>query len=102
MIFGSWFLARRNADQRWAAIFLWIGCYELSAIIDATFDVALEGPMLGIWYWSLFGFGIAAVMIYRYQLLGVRSGSLRSVLGPFALGQLPSNSGDTSPLATPR
>lgn len=87
MIFGQWFVARRNGDDQWSRVFLWIGCYELAAIVDATFDVALEGPMLGIWFWSLYGLGIAATMIYRYQLLGVRSGSLRAVAEPFSLGQ---------------
>jgi hypothetical protein len=102
MIFGQWFVARRNGHDQWASVFLWVGCYELSAIIDATFDVALEGPMLGIFFWSLFGFGIAAVMIYRYQLRGVRSGSLRGVLGPFALGQLPSTTAIPQHAAIPR
>ena len=39
----------------------------MAIIIDATFDVALEGPMLGIWFWCLVGFGIGSVMIYRAQ-----------------------------------
>jgi hypothetical protein len=39
----------------------------MSVIINATFDVALEGPMQGIWFWCLVGFGIGSVMIYRYQ-----------------------------------
>ena len=37
-------------------------------MIDASFDVALEGPMLGIWFWSLFGLGIASTMVYRARL----------------------------------
>ncbi len=27
----------------------------------------IEGPMQGIWFWCLFGFGIGSVMIYRAQ-----------------------------------
>ena len=38
-----------------------------SIIINATFDVTLEGPMQGIWFWCLFGFGIGSVMVYRAQ-----------------------------------
>ena len=38
--------------------------------IDASFDVALEGPMVGIWFWCLFGFGIASSMIYRWERAG--------------------------------
>jgi hypothetical protein len=37
-------------------------------MINATFDVALEGPMQGIWFWCLIGFGIGSVMIYRCRL----------------------------------
>jgi hypothetical protein len=37
----------------------------MAIVIDASFDVALEGPMLGIWFWCLFGLGIASTMIYR-------------------------------------
>ena len=39
--------------------------YELPTP-SMTFDVALEGPMQGIWFWCLIGFGIGATMIYRY------------------------------------
>jgi hypothetical protein len=59
------FVARGRGDTQWANLFLWIACYGLAIVIDASFDVALEGPMLGIWFWSLFGLGIASTMIYR-------------------------------------
>jgi hypothetical protein len=39
-------------------------------LINASFDVALEGPMLGIWFWCLFGFGVAVAMCYRARLVG--------------------------------
>jgi hypothetical protein len=39
----------------------------MAILINATFDVALEGPMQGIWFWCLFGFGIGSVMVYRAQ-----------------------------------
>jgi len=59
--------ARMRGETEWAKLFVWIACYGLSVVIDSSFDVALEGPMLGIWFWSLFGFGIGASMIYRYK-----------------------------------
>ncbi|MFE1600628.1 O-antigen ligase family protein [Methylobacterium sp. ID0610] len=70
---GAWFLmmisaflsARRRGETVWANLLLWILCYGLAIIIDATFDVAIEGPMVGIWHWSIFGLGVGAVMIYR-------------------------------------
>ena len=60
-------VARRRGERQWANIFLWISCYLLAIVIDASFDVALEGPMLGIWFWSLFGFR-ASAMVYRAYL----------------------------------
>lgn len=67
MMLHSWMTARGRGDEQWANVFLWIGCYELAALINATFDVALEGPMQGIWFWCLFGFGIATTMVYRFS-----------------------------------
>ena len=58
-------VARRRGETQWANLFLWVACYGLAILIDASFDVALEGPMVGIWFWSLFGFGIASIMVYR-------------------------------------
>ncbi|MFC7476242.1 O-antigen ligase family protein [Dankookia sp. GCM10030260] len=65
-------IARRRGDGEWADVFIWIACYCTAIVIDASFDVALEGPMLGIWFWCLFGLGIAGTMIYRTELLGRR------------------------------
>jgi hypothetical protein len=36
-------------------------------MVNASFDVFLEGPTGGIWFWSLFGLGIAALEIQRRQ-----------------------------------
>jgi hypothetical protein len=88
-VLAAWFIAllramltaRRNGDVRWANLFLWTGCYVLAIVIDASFDVALEGPMLGIWFWSLFGFGIASTMIYRWEKAGGRGSTLGSASG---------------------
>ncbi|GJE18443.1 O-antigen ligase family protein [Methylobacterium marchantiae] len=57
--------ARRDGDVAWSNLLLWIVSYASAIVIDASFDVALEGPMLGIWFWCLFGFGLGASMIYR-------------------------------------
>ena len=67
LIVSSMLRARRRGHEKWAGLFLFIGCYVLAIIVNATFDVALEGPMQGIWFWCLFGFGIGAAMIYRCQ-----------------------------------
>ena len=64
--------ARHRGQTDWAGLFLFICCYVMAIIIDATFDVALEGPMLGIWFWCLVGFGMGSVMIYRAHLKRAR------------------------------
>jgi hypothetical protein len=67
MMFGQSMVARKAGDERWANVMLWVACYQLAILVDAAFDVALEGPMLGIWFWCLFGFGTASTMIYRWK-----------------------------------
>ena len=59
--------ARRKMHTEWANLFVFVGCYAMSFIINASFDVALEGPMQGIWFWCLIGFGIGSALVYRYQ-----------------------------------
>ncbi|MEH2587652.1 O-antigen ligase family protein [Bradyrhizobium sp. AZCC 1721] len=71
MLMNALLTARRCRQPEWAGLFLFIGCYVMSMIINATFDVALEGPMQGIWFWCLIGFGIGSVMVYRAQALSV-------------------------------
>jgi hypothetical protein len=80
LLLASWFgavmhamlTARHRGQTEWAGLFLFICCYVMAIIIDATFDVALEGPMVGIWFWCLVGFGIGSVMIYRAHLKRAR------------------------------
>ena len=57
--------ARARADKAWANFFLLVFCYAGGFLIDASFDVTLEGPMAGIWFWCVFGVGSGASMIYR-------------------------------------
>ena len=57
--------ARRRGDTEWTGLFLFLSCYVASIIINASFDPVLEGPMQGVWFWSLIGFGIGSTMVYR-------------------------------------
>ena len=59
--------ARARGHKEWSDLFLFIACYAAAFVINATFDVVLEGPVQGIWFWCLFGFGVGSVMIYRAQ-----------------------------------
>ena len=67
MMLNAILTAQRRGQRDWAGLFLFVACYGLAIIIDASFDVALEGPMLGIWFWCMIGFGIGSVMTYRAQ-----------------------------------
>ncbi|MEJ1978034.1 MAG: O-antigen ligase family protein [Acetobacteraceae bacterium] len=43
MLLRNMLIARRRGDAQWDALFLWIGCYGLSILIDASFDVRPGG-----------------------------------------------------------
>jgi hypothetical protein len=53
--------ARVRGHDAWARLDLWILAYWLAFMVNITFDVYLEGPQGGIWFWSLFGFGVAVL-----------------------------------------
>jgi hypothetical protein len=67
MLLNAMLAAHARGHEQWVEVFLFSVCYAVSILINATFDVTLEGPMQGIWFWSLFGFGIGSVMVYRAQ-----------------------------------
>jgi hypothetical protein len=70
MMLRAMLVARARGHKQWAELFLFVTCYAISIIINATVDVTLEGPMQGIWFWCLFGFGTGTVMVYRAQAAG--------------------------------
>jgi O-antigen ligase len=60
-------VASRAGSRFWSGVNLWILCYWLAAFINMSFDVYLEGPQGGIWFWSIIGFGVAAMRIQSYE-----------------------------------
>jgi hypothetical protein len=70
---ASWFammlrtmsLARRRGQPEWAGLFVFVVSYALALVINACFDPSLEGPMEGVWFWCLVGFGLGSAMVYR-------------------------------------
>jgi hypothetical protein len=66
-ILRFFFISKARGDRAWSCLFLFLFGYWLACIIDASFDVALEGPTMGIWFWSLHGIGIGAAIIYRHE-----------------------------------
>jgi hypothetical protein len=61
----SYFRARRHEATFWCRIDIWLLVYWLAFIVNASFDVFFEGPQGGIWFWSVFGLGLAAIGIQR-------------------------------------
>lgn len=57
-------LARLRGDVPWANLLLFITCYATGIMIDSSFDVAIEGPMVGIPFWVVFGTGIGLSLTY--------------------------------------
>jgi O-antigen ligase len=66
---GAAFHARSRDKEKWAGLFLFIAFYGVAFVINATFDVALEGPIQGIWFWCVIGFGIGSSLYYRYDVV---------------------------------
>lgn len=54
----QYWLARRRGHPKRAAVILWILAYWSAFQVNAAFDVYLEGPQGGIWFWTVFGIGL--------------------------------------------
>jgi hypothetical protein len=70
--------ARRTGDRWWAHLHLWILSYWVAFLVNASFDVFLEGPQGGIWFWCVTGLGIATIDAYKRQAAGTRFRQVRS------------------------
>jgi hypothetical protein len=53
--------ARRAGQDARASLFVWILAYWIALLVNASFDVYLEGPQGGIWFWCVFGYGVALI-----------------------------------------
>jgi hypothetical protein len=53
--------ARHHGNTFWVQIDGWLLVYWAAMVTVMTFDVYLEGPQGGIWFWSVYGLGLAAV-----------------------------------------
>ena len=62
------YIASTLAGRRtWAGLFIFLLGYWLAFMVNATFDVFLEGPMGGLWFWTIYGAGLAAAWLYRQR-----------------------------------
>ena len=65
LLISTSYQARARGERKWADVLLFIFGYGVAVVVESTFDIGLAGPMMGIPFWSLFGLGIGAAMIYR-------------------------------------
>jgi hypothetical protein len=56
--------ARHLYQKGWANVFIFILAYWTAFQMNTVFDVFLEGPQGGIWFWSLFAFGLACLIVH--------------------------------------
>jgi len=72
LMIQSFIRSRRLKLFKWNALFIWILAYWLAFVINACFDVSLEGPMAGIPFWTVFGLGWGAHAVFsvRYRDMG--------------------------------
>jgi hypothetical protein len=64
---SAFWRARRRRDEHWAGLFLFLFAYFAAFAINGSFDVFIEGPMGGIWFWTIFGVGVGALWVYRHH-----------------------------------
>ena len=69
---GSLIAASRRAQRAgavfWARVDGWLFVYWLSMMVVTMFDPYLESPQGGIWFWCVFGLGLAALRLQRESL----------------------------------
>jgi O-antigen ligase len=66
-VWRAYMLAKRRKDEAWTGVFLFLFAYYVAFMINGSFDVFIEGPMGGIWFWTIFGAGVGALWCYRYR-----------------------------------
>lgn len=60
--------ARARGDTYLVRILGFVFIYNLAALVNASFDPYLQGPQGGIWFWTMFGVGLAAIRISDSRL----------------------------------
>lgn len=65
LMIGCHFRALRTKRYVWASFFMVLPAWLLAAWVNGSFDIYLEGPMGGIWFWTLIGAGAAMRRWFR-------------------------------------
>jgi hypothetical protein len=75
----SYFTALASNQVLAAKLDLWVMAYMSAMLVNMSFDVYLEGPQGGIWFWCLAGFGIALSYSQRVNARARSSQATRGV-----------------------
>lgn len=65
--------ANRMGLRFWAGVNLWVFLFWLAVLANSSFDVYLEGPVGGMWFWTVIGLGVAAVRVQAYEARKLRA-----------------------------
>jgi O-antigen ligase len=69
VLFGAlvraYLMRRAEGRSTWAHVNLWLATYWAAFVTNASFDVYLEGPMGGIWFWAVVGFALSVLRVQR-------------------------------------
>jgi hypothetical protein len=79
--------SRQNGQRQWEGLYFFLLAYWIAFLINGSFDVFLEGPMGGIWFWSIYGTGLAAIAIQGRA--DAASVPRRPAAAPAARGSIP-------------
>lgn len=63
-----YFRARSVSQTPWMNFFAWVIAFWIASMLNASFDVALEGPMAGVPFWTMFGVGWGGYMVFNSQI----------------------------------
>jgi hypothetical protein len=63
----AYWRAVASGNDRWARICLWVLSSWAAALTNIAFSTALESPHAGIWFWCIFGFGLAVLQAQREE-----------------------------------
>ncbi|MCA9133649.1 MAG: O-antigen ligase family protein [Planctomycetales bacterium] len=66
LIVRSSLKSQAHGDGQWLSLFVFLLAYWAAFITRATFDVYFEGPVGGVWFWTVYGVGLSAVVIYHF------------------------------------
>jgi O-antigen ligase len=64
-LLSAFWRARRRGAIFWARIDIWLLAYWAAMMVNTSFDPYLEGPQGSIWFWAVFGLGLAALRLQR-------------------------------------